>query len=113
MGVGSARGTVIGFVVRTCWGGSSLVVAGEGSNCGGTVVVVGEEAVGGVASCTGMGVGSDVPSVVGSPLGGVGFVTINSSCGFDTASSRGLSGSSTVSTICRLVAFLFASFYWS
>ena len=99
--------------MRSGWGGSSVVAVGHGSDCGGTIVVVGEEAVGGVASCTGMGVGSDVPSVVGSPLGGVGFVTINSSCGFDTASSRGLSGSSTVSTICRLVAFLFASFYWS
>ena len=54
-----------------------------------------------------------VPSVARSSLGGVGVLTTGSSSGFDASSSKGLSDSSTISTIRHQVAFLSASFYWS
>ena len=78
--VGSARGTVIGFVVMFGWGGNSIVVAGQGSGCGATVVVVGEGAGGGIVSRTGRGAGSDVPFMAGSPLGGAGVVNPGHGC---------------------------------
>ena len=67
-GVGSAKGTVVVSTVSFGWGRSSLVVAGQSSDSGGTVVVVGEEVVGSVASGTRMGAGSRAPSVAGFPL---------------------------------------------
>ena len=61
--------------MRSGWGRSSVVAAGQGSDCGGMVAVVGKGAVSGVDSCTRMGVGSGVPSVAGSPMGGVEVAT--------------------------------------
>ena len=66
--------------------------------------------VGDVAFGTGMGAGSGVSSIVDSLTGGVEVAATGSSCGFGSASSRGLSASSTVSTDCRTVASLSASF---
>ena len=61
------------------------------------VLVVGKGVSGSVASSTGMGTESGVSSVAGSLTGGVEVDVTGSSCGFGSASSRGLSGSSTVS----------------
>ena len=66
-----------------------------------------------VVSGTGRGAGFGVPSVDGSPLGGAGVVNTGFPFELDPTSSAGLSGSSTVSTVWRLVAFLSASYYWS
>ena len=69
--------------------------------------------VGDVAFGTGMGAGSGVSSVANSRMGGIEVAATCSSCGFGSASSGGLSGSSTISTDCRQVASLPASFSWS
>ena len=67
--------------MRSGWGRSSIVAVGQGSDCGGTILVVDEGVVGGVASGTGMGAGSGVPSVAGSPTGSVEVATTDSPCG--------------------------------
>ena len=67
--------------MSSCWAGSSGVVAGHGSNCGGTVVVVGKGVVGGVASGIGVGAESCVPFVASSLMGGAEVVATGSSCG--------------------------------
>ena len=60
-------------------------------------MVVGNGVSGSVASGTGMGAGYGISSVVGSLMGGVEVAATGSSCGFGSASSRGLLGSTTVS----------------
>ena len=60
-------------------------------------MVVGKGVSGSVASGTWMGAGYGISSVVGSLTGGAEVATTVSSCSFGSASSRGLSGSSTVS----------------
>ena len=60
MGVGSARGTIVGSVVRSGWAGCFVVAVGQDSDCSGTIAVVGKGAVGGVASGARMVGGSSV-----------------------------------------------------
>ena len=96
--------------MRSSYAGSSVVVAMHGSDCGCTIAVLGKGAAGGVSSGTGMGAGSGVPSVAGSPMGGPEVAAICSPSGLGLAPSRELSGSSIVSTDCRLIACLSASF---
>ena len=66
-------------------------------------LVPNKEAVGGVVSAICRVAGSDVPTVVGSPLVGAGVVNTGSPCGLVPASSVGLSGSSTVAIVWSLV----------
>ena len=68
-----------------------------------------------VAEVSGTRVGAEsvVSSVAGSLMGGVKVAATVSSCGFSSPSSRGLSGSTTVSTVCRLIASLSSSYSWS
>ena len=42
-GIGSARGSVVVSVVRSGWDVGSVVVAGQDSGCGGSIVVANEE----------------------------------------------------------------------
>ena len=72
-----------------------------------------DEAGGSVVSGLCRGAGSGGPVVAGSPFGGAGVVNTGFPFELDPTSSAGLSGSSTVSTVWRLVAFLSASYYWS
>ena len=63
------------------WSGvGSVVVVGQGSGCGNSIVVMGEEAVGGIGNGIYKGVGSGVPVVSGSPLVGAGVVNTDSPC---------------------------------
>ena len=66
-----------------------------------------------VVSAIGVGAEFGVSSVADSLTGAAEVAATGSSCGFGSASSRGLSGSTTVSTVCRPVASLSASFSWS
>ena len=76
-------------------------------------MVIGKGVARAGASGTGMGAGSGVSSAVDSLTGGAEVVATGSSCGFGSASSRGLSGSSTVLTVCHPVGSLSTSFSWS
>ena len=60
-------------------------------------MVVGKGVSGAVASGAGMGAEFGVSSVAGSLMGGAEVAATGSSCGFGSASSRGLLGSTTVS----------------
>ena len=75
--------------------------------------VVGKGVSGAGASGTKMGAESGVSIVADSLTGGAEVAATGSSCGFSATSYRGLSDSSIVSTDCRPVASVSASFSWS